>query len=70
MRASGYHDLPPFPEVAPDPTARNIAEPAPSSPKEEARSKKGSKEKPFYADSDSSPADEGEFYYVLFIYCN
>ncbi|CAH1404204.1 unnamed protein product [Nezara viridula] len=58
MRASGYHDLPPFPEVAPDPTARNIAEPAPSSPKETTHSKKGTKEKPFYADSDSSPADE------------
>lgn len=58
MRASGYHDLPPFPEVAPDPTARNISEPTPSSPKEDTRSKKGTKEKSFYADSDSSPADE------------
>lgn len=58
MRATGYHDLPQFPEVAPDPTARNVAEPIASSPKPE-RTKKANKEKPFYAESDSSPADEG-----------
>ena len=68
MRASGYHDLPPFPEVAPDPTARNISEPVSSSPKASSHLKKGAKEKPFYAESDSSPADEGNFIRKMF-YC-
>jgi hypothetical protein len=55
----GYHDLPPFPEVAPDPTARNVSEPSPP-PQIEVpnQSKKHNKEKSFY-DSDSSPVDEG-----------
>uniref|UniRef100_A0A146LRT5 AP-3 complex subunit beta n=1 Tax=Lygus hesperus TaxID=30085 RepID=A0A146LRT5_LYGHE len=59
MRASGYHDLPNFPEVAPDSSARNVAEvPSPSPPP--ATSKKESKNRSFYSESDSSPVDDSD----------
>lgn len=61
MRATGYHDLPEFPEVAPDPSDRNVAEASPPSPTHVASSKKEAKNRSFYSESDSSPADEGDF---------
>uniref|UniRef100_T1I5H4 AP-3 complex subunit beta n=1 Tax=Rhodnius prolixus TaxID=13249 RepID=T1I5H4_RHOPR len=60
MRAAGYHDIPDFPEVAPDPAARNVSEPLPPSPLMTTPPKKQPKNKSFYSDSDSSPEDETE----------
>lgn len=57
MRAAGYHDIPDFPEVAPDPAARNVSEPLPPSPLMTIPPKKQPKNKSFYSDSDSSPED-------------
>uniref|UniRef100_A0A224X613 AP-3 complex subunit beta n=1 Tax=Panstrongylus lignarius TaxID=156445 RepID=A0A224X613_9HEMI len=59
MRAAGYHDIPDFPELAPDPVARNVSEPLPPSPVNIAP-KKQPKNKSFYSDSDSSPEDESD----------
>ncbi|XP_024086390.1 AP-3 complex subunit beta-2 isoform X2 [Cimex lectularius] len=60
MRAAGYHDLPDFPDTAPDPAPRNVAEPIQPSPPplDVPRNKKQSKSKSFYSDSDSSQVDE------------
>ena len=60
-RAMGYHDLPQFPEVAPDPLARNVSDPSPPPQSDETPEhpkKNANKEKSFY-DSYSSPVDEG-----------
>ncbi|PSN52889.1 hypothetical protein C0J52_02994 [Blattella germanica] len=57
-RANGYHDLPPFPEVAPDPCVRDVE---PIAPPPEMRTKKqhAVKKHSFYSESEhSSPADE------------
>ncbi|KAL0271642.1 UNVERIFIED_CONTAM: hypothetical protein PYX00_008670 [Menopon gallinae] len=59
-RSNGYHELPPFPEVAPDPSVRNVeisVEPT-ENPKYKNRSKTV-KKKSFYSESEqSSSVDE------------
>lgn len=64
-RAAGYHELPPFPEEAPNSSERAVLEPAPaidsnaqdslSPPPQAHKTKK--KKKSFYSESDSSPPD-------------
>lgn len=67
-RASGYHELPQFPDVAPSAEERNVPEPSPpttanaslalSDSKEAQQAQKQSKKKKsFYSESDSSPPD-------------
>lgn len=52
VRASGYQELPDWPEVAPDPSVRNIE---PSVPWSEKRLvKKEEKKKPFFSDEESA----------------
>ncbi|CAG2251961.1 AP3B [Mytilus edulis] len=62
-RATGYQELPDWPEVAPDSSVRNIELPSlfdePSKPKVRDRKKVVKKEKSFYSD-DSSSVDETE----------
>ncbi|XP_071166294.1 AP-3 complex subunit beta-2-like isoform X3 [Mytilus edulis] len=62
-RATGYQELPEWPEVAPDSSVRNIELPSlfdePSKPKVRDRKKVVKKEKSFYSD-DSSSVDETE----------
>ncbi|CAB0002284.1 unnamed protein product [Nesidiocoris tenuis] len=53
MRTTGYHDLPDFPDVAPDPTERNVPDMSPPSPVV-VTPKKESKNGSFYSESDSS----------------
>ncbi|KAL1117858.1 hypothetical protein AAG570_004172 [Ranatra chinensis] len=54
-RAFGYHDLPPFPDEAPDSTARIVSPPSPPLQADITFEKKPSKVKSFYEESDSSP---------------
>ncbi len=57
-RANGYHDLPSFPEIQPDPTVRNV--PTESTPKIAKKPVSVGKKTSFYTDSEnSSPPDEG-----------
>lgn len=57
-RANGYHDLPSFPEVQPDPTVRNV--PTEHTPKISKKHVSINKKKSFYSDSDNtSSPDEG-----------
>ncbi|XP_063432330.1 AP-3 complex subunit beta-2-like isoform X3 [Mytilus trossulus] len=62
-RATGYQELPDWPEVAPDSSVRNIELPSlfdePTKPKVRDRKKVVKKEKSFYSD-DSSSVDETE----------
>ncbi|XP_047485824.1 AP-3 complex subunit beta-2-like isoform X3 [Penaeus chinensis] len=60
-RASGYQDLPPFPDDAPDPSVRNVEMPTPVTPvfKSAHQKKKPQKVKSFYSD-ESSPEDESD----------
>lgn len=66
MSCTGYRPLPDFPEVAPDPSVRDVAEPISSHDSKEKRhtrkekKEKKVKEKAFYSDEESSPADESE----------
>lgn len=62
-RAFGYHDLPSFPEVPPDPSARNVATDV--SPKVVKKQITSNKKKSFYSDSDNSSPNEG---YLLCFY--
>ncbi|XP_045591832.1 AP-3 complex subunit beta-2 isoform X2 [Procambarus clarkii] len=63
-RATGYQDLPPFPEVAPDPIVRYVEVPPSFTPENHHRPSHQKKSKPqkiksFYSD-ESSPEDESE----------
>ncbi|XP_042226340.1 AP-3 complex subunit beta-2-like isoform X3 [Homarus americanus] len=63
-RATGYQDLPPFPEEAPDPTVRYVELPASFTPENHHKPSHPKKSKPqkmksFYSD-ESSPEDESE----------
>ncbi|XP_042861804.1 AP-3 complex subunit beta-1-like isoform X2 [Penaeus japonicus] len=60
-RASGYQDLPAFPDDAPDPSVRNVEMPTPVTPvfKSAHTKKKPQKVKSFYSD-ESSPEDESD----------
>lgn len=62
----GHHILPPFPDVAPDPSVRDVAEPVSAheikderQSRKEKREKKAikEKEKRFYSEDESSPAE-------------
>lgn len=57
-RAFGYHDLPSFPEVPPDPSARNVATDV--SPKVVKKQITSNKKKSFYSDSDNSSPNEDD----------
>lgn len=59
-RANGYHELSVFPEVAPDPTVRNVEVPVEWAPTPKSKTKsKPVKKKSFYSESEqSSPEDE------------
>ncbi|XP_057322015.1 AP-3 complex subunit beta-2 [Microplitis mediator] len=62
MPCAGYRPLPDFPEVAPDPSVRDVAEPIIThQPREKRHSRKDKKikEKSFYSEDESSP-DDGE----------
>lgn len=63
-RATGYQDLPMFPEEAPDPSVRNVEVPVvftqeSHKPAHQKRNK-NQKIKSFYSDEESSPEDESE----------
>ncbi|CAD6234241.1 GSCOCG00007677001-RA-CDS [Cotesia congregata] len=62
MPCAGYRPLPDFPEVAPDPSVRDVAEPIDVThpPREKRHNKKDKKvkEKSFYSEDDSSPNDQ------------
>ncbi|XP_034943244.1 AP-3 complex subunit beta-2 [Chelonus insularis] len=63
MPCAGYRPLPDFPDVAPNPSVRDIAEPVPTHELREkrySRKEKKVKEKAFYSDDESTPADESE----------
>lgn len=59
-RANGYHDLPSFPEVAPDNSARNVA--SETTPKVSKKQPILTKKKSFYSDSENStpPAEDSD----------
>lgn len=66
MKANGYNDMPPFPDVAPDPSVRNVESPVESSPIEEpirtvTKQSKGAtskgKTKSFYSESEKSSSE-------------
>ncbi|XP_065225046.1 AP-3 complex subunit beta-1 [Planococcus citri] len=59
-RANGYHDLPSFPEVQPDTSARNV--PTENTPKVAKKQISINKKKSFYSDSDntSSPDEDSD----------
>lgn len=79
MNCSGYRPLPPFPEMAPDATVRDVAEPVGVTIAEEPedriivgkvkqRDKRSQlKERSFYSDEEqqSSPADGEDYYFFL-----
>lgn len=68
-RAFGYHDLPSFPEIPPDPSVRNIAT-TDVSPKVVKKQVTSNKKKSFYSDSDNSSPNEGYrlcFYFEFYI---
>ncbi|XP_060035484.1 AP-3 complex subunit beta-2 isoform X5 [Erinaceus europaeus] len=58
-KATGYQELPDWPEEAPDPSVRNVE--VPEWTKCSSREKRKEKEKPFYSDSDgeSAPGESG-----------
>ncbi|XP_061173908.1 AP-3 complex subunit beta-2-like [Saccostrea echinata] len=56
-RATGYKDLPEWPEEAPDPSVRNVELPVPEV-KGKTERKKPTKEKGFYSETESSSEDE------------
>ncbi|XP_068966309.1 AP-3 complex subunit beta-2 isoform X2 [Bombus flavifrons] len=64
MPCAGYRPLPPFPDVAPDPSVRDVASGTTRDARDEyyrkeKKDKKGKeKEKPFYSDEESVQADE------------
>nr|XP_033198034.1 AP-3 complex subunit beta-2 isoform X1 [Bombus vancouverensis nearcticus] len=64
MPCAGYRPLPPFPDVAPDPSVRDVASSTTRDARDEyyrkeKKDKKGKeKEKPFYSDEESVQADE------------
>ncbi|XP_015112267.1 AP-3 complex subunit beta-2-like, partial [Diachasma alloeum] len=66
MSCSGYKPLPDYPEVPPDPSVRDVAEPIPTQePREKCHGRKDKKEKKikekaFYSDEESSPAESEE----------
>ncbi|KAK0178208.1 hypothetical protein PV328_002181 [Microctonus aethiopoides] len=67
MPCAGYRPLPEFPETAPDPSVRNVAESEltqdhfyRSRDKRHGRKEKKIKEKSFYSEDESTPADESE----------
>lgn len=62
-RAFGYHDLPSFPEAAPDQSVRNV--PADITPKIIKKQITSSKKKSFYSDSDNSSPNVGLYQSVL-----
>lgn len=61
-KANGYHDLPEFPEVAPDPSVRNVEMPMPwIEPRTTKKKKMQQKKKSFYSESESSsPAEDSD----------
>ena len=54
MKATGYQQLPDWPEVAPDPSVRNVEVVMPWSEKTSLPKKKTKPEKSFYSESESS----------------
>nr|XP_033198035.1 AP-3 complex subunit beta-2 isoform X2 [Bombus vancouverensis nearcticus] len=64
MPCAGYRPLPPFPDVAPDPSVRDVASSTTRDARDEyyrkeKKDKKGKeKEKPFYSDEESVQADD------------
>ena len=58
-RTTGYQQLPDWPEVAPDPTVRNVEVPMPWPEKTVSKKTKQKPEKSFYSEDESSP--EGEY---------
>ncbi|XP_050580994.1 AP-3 complex subunit beta-2 isoform X2 [Bombus affinis] len=64
MPCAGYRSLPPFPDVAPDPSVRDVASGTTRDARDEyyrkeKKDKKGKeKEKPFYSDEESVQADD------------
>ncbi|XP_043495320.1 AP-3 complex subunit beta-2 [Polistes fuscatus] len=68
MPCAGYRSLPPFPEVAPDPSVRNVEpinvqdtkEQYKYTRKERKEKKQKAKEKPFYSDEESTVDEEEE----------
>lgn len=59
-RTTGYQQLPDWPEVAPDPTVRNVEVVMPWPEKITAKKAKQKPEKSFYSEDESSPEDETE----------
>lgn len=62
-RATGYQELPEWPQTPPDPSVRNVEVTMPWTDSKPLKSKKAQKKKSFYSDSESSP--EGES--ILFV---
>ncbi|XP_060063674.1 AP-3 complex subunit beta-2-like [Ylistrum balloti] len=60
-RATGYQELPEWPEVAPDPSVRNIEVPTPWETKFSSKKKKPEKEKKsFYSDTEESSSEDDD----------
>lgn len=62
VKATGYQELPEWPEVAPDPSVRTVevAMPWKETKITSKKKKPEKKEKSFYSDSESSPADDSD----------
>ncbi|XP_064608318.1 AP-3 complex subunit beta-2-like isoform X2 [Liolophura sinensis] len=59
-RATGYQELPEWPQTPPDPSVRNVEVTMPWTDSKPLKSKKAQKKKSFYSDSESSPEDDSD----------
>lgn len=73
-KAVGYHDLPEFPEVAPDASVRNVETQVPWQEFNFVKKKKANvKKKSFYSETESSSAEGGTLFHkftLLYLICN